>query len=640
MNDKILPGKFSNYVDVIEFLCKTFKTKDLAWDIPLKYCVIATDLDERLDGIDPAQVKSIQDEFVRAEPIMDILQDQRDFSASEPCDAVSTLSLHGDHDYGVEDPEDGKKRDSGLNSFSLESLMALSKRELVQLVLGLKHTWTDEDFMKLVLGLHKPGAYEDIIPLKEFRNESDVEHLQSPTQSQSGKSDYTLCEWEIPYDELELGERIGAGSFGTVYKGQWHGTVAVKKLNVENPSKDELRAFQNEVLTLRKTRHRNCLLFMGASTQLPNLAIVTQWCPGLSLYSQIHTSRVALSRSHKLDISEQVAQGMEYLHSKKIIHRDLKSQNILLNRVYRAEDRFDSAPIAQIADFGLAMVKSKNVTGSGPAGSVIWMAPEIIVMKPGEDPYTTASDAYAFGIVLFEIFSMTLPYKGKQMEMIMYQVGRGKLRPDFHLLSTMTSMRSLVELATQSDPEGRPSFASMVLKIGEIMRKTPRLTRTMSMDPTGSRHRKLPRASFKPEPLKLGGFLKAPKIKGMGAPASPIPEAEHENGTFDLPAPRSPSTPIKNSPLPTPPVSEDVTRTPMTPSIAVMPDDSFMNGQFVPPPPLFDDNFSSLPLAPITPPSHRSPRSPRSPRHTLSRVEATSPIANIPYDNFTFENGR
>ena len=260
------------------------------------------------------------------------------------------------------------------NSFNLESLEALSKRELVQLVLELKATWSDPDFMQVqccsdhpcprapsppsppshptcstpthmqvLLRLHKPSVYEDIIP-NRIDEEADgvidggdpdcddpgrsgsvpgrgrpgggahaAEGARSDSRESRARSAYAMCEWEIPYEQIELGERIGAGSFGTVYKGQWHGTVAVKKLNVETPTKEQLRAFQNEVLTLRKTRHRNCLLFMGASTQLPNLAIVTQWCPGLSLYAQIHTDQAMLAKPHKLDISAQVAQGMEYL---------------------------------------------------------------------------------------------------------------------------------------------------------------------------------------------------------------------------------------------------------------------------------------------------------------------------------------
>jgi len=62
-------------------------------------------------------------------------------------------------------------------------------------------------------------------------------------------------DWEIPADEILIGHRIGSGSFGTVYRGYWHGPVAVKTLNVKDPTPAQLQAFKNEVAVLRKTRY-------------------------------------------------------------------------------------------------------------------------------------------------------------------------------------------------------------------------------------------------------------------------------------------------------------------------------------------------------------------------------------------------
>jgi B-Raf proto-oncogene serine/threonine-protein kinase len=65
----------------------------------------------------------------------------------------------------------------------------------------------------------------------------------------------SIEDWEIPADEILTGSRIGSGSFGTVYKGHWHGPVAVKTLNVKDPTPAQLQAFKNEVAVLRKTRY-------------------------------------------------------------------------------------------------------------------------------------------------------------------------------------------------------------------------------------------------------------------------------------------------------------------------------------------------------------------------------------------------
>uniref|UniRef100_A0A8B9HIE2 non-specific serine/threonine protein kinase n=1 Tax=Astyanax mexicanus TaxID=7994 RepID=A0A8B9HIE2_ASTMX len=208
-------------------------------------------------------------------------------------------------------------------------------------------------------------------------------------------------DWEIPEGQITLGQRIGSGSFGTVYKGKWHGDVAVKMLNVTAPTPQQLQAFKNEVGVLRKTRHVNILLFMGYTTK-PQLAIVTQWCEGSSLYHHLHIIETKFEMIKLIDIARQTAQGMDYLHAKSIIHRDLKSNNIFLH-----EDL-----TVKIGDFGLATVKSRW-SGSHQfeqlSGSILWMAPEVIRLQD-KNPYSFQSDVYAFGIVLYELMSGALPY--------------------------------------------------------------------------------------------------------------------------------------------------------------------------------------------------------------------------------------
>ena len=88
------------------------------------------------------------------------------------------------------------------------------------------------------------------------------------------------------------------------------GTVAVKTLNVKDPNPQQLLAFQNEVAVLRKTRHVNVLLFMGCLSS-PNLAIVTQWCEGSSLYRHLHVLEKKFPMHNLIEIARQTAQGIE-----------------------------------------------------------------------------------------------------------------------------------------------------------------------------------------------------------------------------------------------------------------------------------------------------------------------------------------
>uniref|UniRef100_A0A4W4GGR1 non-specific serine/threonine protein kinase n=1 Tax=Electrophorus electricus TaxID=8005 RepID=A0A4W4GGR1_ELEEL len=297
-------------------------------------------------------------------------------------------------------------------------------------------------------------------------------------------------DWEIPEGQITLGQRIGSGSFGTVYKGKWHGDVAVKMLNVTAPTPQQLQAFKNEVGVLRKTRHVNILLFMGYTTK-PQLAIVTQWCEGSSLYHHLHIIETKFEMIKLIDIARQTAQGMDYLHAKSIIHRDLKSNNIFLH-----EDL-----TVKIGDFGLATVKSRW-SGSHQfeqlSGSILWMAPEVIRLQD-KNPYSFQSDVYAFGIVLYELMSGTLPYSNiNNRDQIIFMVGRGYLSPDLSKVRSNCpkAMKRLMADCLKKKREERPLFPQILASIELLARSLPKIHRSAS-EPS------LNRAGFQTEDFSL-----------------------------------------------------------------------------------------------------------------------------------------
>ncbi|KAK9306324.1 hypothetical protein QLX08_003018 [Tetragonisca angustula] len=284
----------------------------------------------------------------------------------------------------------------------------------------------------------------------------------------------SIEDWEIPADEILIGARIGSGSFGTVYKAHWHGPVAVKTLNVKIPTAAQLQAFKNEVAVLRKTRHVNILLFMGCVSK-PQLAIVTQWCEGSSLYKHLHVFETKFDLFTLIEIGRQTAQGMDYLHAKNIIHRDLKSNNIFLH---------DDLTV-KIGDFGLATAKTRW-SGSQqfhqPSGSILWMAPEVIRMQE-ENPYSFQSDVYAFGVVLFELLSGQLPYSHiNNKDQILFMVGRGNLRPDLNKLRSDTpkALKRLTEHCIKFSREDRPIFRQILANLEGLSRGLPKITRSAS----------------------------------------------------------------------------------------------------------------------------------------------------------------
>lgn len=284
-------------------------------------------------------------------------------------------------------------------------------------------------------------------------------------------------EWELPHEEIIVIRRIGSGSFGTVFCGHWHGPVAVKKLNVTDPTPAQLRAFKNEVAVLRKTRHLNILLFMGYTIK-PQLQIVTQWCEGSSLYKHLHVEETKYDMSQLVEIARQSSQGMDYLHAKNIIHRDLKSNNIFLTEDFTVK----------IGDFGLATVKTRW-SGSHqfqqPTGSILWMAPEVIRMKD-ENPYTFQSDVYAYGVVCFELMTSSLPYTHiNNKDQILFMVGKGRVRPDptKSRSDTPKAFKRLMIECCKYDRNERPLFPQILASLESLKRSLQKLQKSHS-EPT------------------------------------------------------------------------------------------------------------------------------------------------------------
>ncbi|XP_051947659.1 raf-1 proto-oncogene, serine/threonine kinase a isoform X1 [Xyrauchen texanus] len=280
--------------------------------------------------------------------------------------------------------------------------------------------------------------------------------------------------WEIEANEVILQCRIGSGSFGTVFKGKWHGDVAVKILKVTNPTPEQFQAFRNEVAVLRKTRHVNILLFMGYMTK-DNLAIVTQWCEGSSLYKHLHVQETNFQMIQLIDIARQTAQGMDYLHAKNIIHRDMKSNNIFLHE----------GLTVKIGDFGLATVKARwsgSQQVEQPSGSILWMAPEVIRMQDN-NPYSFQSDVYSYGIVLFELMTGELPYSQiANGDQIIFMVGRGYLSPDLSKLykSCPKAMKRLVADCINKTKDERPLFPQILSSIELLQHSLPKINRSAS----------------------------------------------------------------------------------------------------------------------------------------------------------------
>ncbi|VDK48365.1 unnamed protein product [Anisakis simplex] len=202
----------------------------------------------------------------------------------------------------------------------------------------------------------------------------------------------------IPRDELELCEQLGAGAYGSVYLGKWKTkgkvmTVALKKVFM----------LEKEADILSRIRHRNIIQFYGVSKTDPDFFIVTEFAEGGSLYDYLHNpENPDLDFQQIISWAIQIASGVAYLHyeaPETIIHRDLKSKNIVLTGEH----------ICKLCDFGTSKNLTHSWTEPSWGGTAAWMSPEIILQNEG---ITTATDVWSYAVVLWEMISREVPYKG------------------------------------------------------------------------------------------------------------------------------------------------------------------------------------------------------------------------------------
>ncbi|XP_070573344.1 kinase suppressor of Ras 2-like isoform X2 [Ptychodera flava] len=289
-----------------------------------------------------------------------------------------------------------------------------------------------------------------------------------------------LSEWDIPYEELNIQELIGTGRLGKVYKGYWHGDVAIKLFNVDTDNELQWKSFKQEVSTFRKTRHENLVLFMGACMNPSHLAIVTSLCKGSTLYSQIHIWKETFLLHKSVLIATQIAQGMGYLHARGIVHKDLKSKNIFL----------ETRDKAVITDFGLFSVTKSSENDRGgdsiriPEGWLCYLAPELItslkITELGLDnqlPFSKASDVYAYGTIWYELLAGEWTFNNQPVESIIWKVGKG-IKQSLGHLQASRDVKDILMMCWSYKPESRPTFSELMKTLDRLPKK--RLTRSPS----------------------------------------------------------------------------------------------------------------------------------------------------------------
>ncbi|KAG0261488.1 hypothetical protein DFQ27_002920, partial [Actinomortierella ambigua] len=251
---------------------------------------------------------------------------------------------------------------------------------------------------------------------------------------------------------LSVGSLIGSGAYGAVYHAYWEGRkVAIKKFTMSQVEAARESAIQHEITVLESLRDKHIIQFYGTTEHKSRLVLVMEFAEGGSLEGVIQ--RGQLDWPNKSRIAQEVVRGLAYIHHKEVLHRDLKSMNVLLTRHMEVK----------LCDFGLAAVKVRSASKSTSSvkGTTRWMAPELFAAKPR---YSTKSDMYALGMVMWEMAAnCTIPFQDQLDNYTVISLVRSGERE--HLPNDMPSdYRQWVERCWDQDPDKRPDASEMVTK--------------------------------------------------------------------------------------------------------------------------------------------------------------------------------
>uniref|UniRef100_A0A8C2CJZ2 Kinase suppressor of ras 1a n=1 Tax=Cyprinus carpio TaxID=7962 RepID=A0A8C2CJZ2_CYPCA len=302
-------------------------------------------------------------------------------------------------------------------------------------------------------------------------------HWKGPISRKASQTSVYLQEWDIPFEQLDLGELIGKGRWGRVHRGRWHGEVAIRLLEIDGNNQDHLKLFKKEVMNYRQTRHENVVLFMGACMAPPHLAIITSFCKGRTLYSVVRDTKNTLDINKTRQIAQEIVKGMGYLHAKGIVHKDLKSKNV-----------FHDTNKVVITDFGLFGISGVVQEGRRenelklPHGWICYLAPEIVrKMSPGNNedrlPFSNAADVYAFGTIWYELQARDWPITSQPVEATIWQVGSGEgIRRVLAEINLGKEVTEILSACWSYDARNRPTFT----QLADMLEKLPKLNRRLS----------------------------------------------------------------------------------------------------------------------------------------------------------------
>ncbi|GMI78798.1 TWO IN ONE, FUSED [Hibiscus trionum] len=240
-------------------------------------------------------------------------------------------------------------------------------------------------------------------------------------------------------EEYHVIELVGEGSFGKVYKGRrkYTGqTVAMKFIMKHGKTEKDIHNLRQEIEILRKLKHENIIEMIDSFESQQEFCVVTEFAQG-DLF-QILEDDKCLPEEQVQAIAKQLVRALHYLHSNRIIHRDMKPQNILIG----------AGSVVKLCDFGFARAMSTNtVVLRSIKGTPLYMAPELV----REQPYNHTVDLWSLGVILYELFVGQPPFYTNSVYALIRHIVKDPVKyPDEMSASFKSFLKGLLNKVPQN----------------------------------------------------------------------------------------------------------------------------------------------------------------------------------------------
>ncbi|NXB71710.1 NEK5 kinase, partial [Donacobius atricapilla] len=258
-------------------------------------------------------------------------------------------------------------------------------------------------------------------------------------------------------DKYEIIKQIGEGSFGKIFlaKGKMDNEpCVVKEINLTKMPVKEKEASEKEVILLSKMKHANIVTFYASLQEKNKLYIVMEYCDGGDLMKRINMQHgVLFDEDQILSWFVQISLGLKHIHDKKILHRDVKAQNVFLS---------NNGKVAKLGDFGIArQLNSTTEFAHTCVGTPYYLSPEICENRP----YNNKTDIWSLGCVLYELCALKHPvstFQGNSLHELVLKICRGRFQPVSPNYSY--DLRLLISQLFKISPRDRPSINSILRK--------------------------------------------------------------------------------------------------------------------------------------------------------------------------------